>query len=111
MTQPLTKEELVRSAWITELRRQGERKCEGEYAASGGKLCALGLLIEVVGLAGFKGFKGAGTLGQKIGLSSARTAAVVGMNDGTPYIYKGIIYTPRKHTFSEIADVVEGWFR
>src|SRR5262245_17142629 len=120
MTRTLDKTELVRLSWLTELRRQGDRQCEGDYFR-GTNVCALGLLAEVAG------YNGSSLLdlfdddliiskvvdqhdtqqvvGALAGLSAEQAALVVGMNDGTccEAYYN-------KHTFAQIADAVESWF-
>jgi hypothetical protein len=94
MTKPLTKEELIRSAWITALRMQGHRQCHGKFR-DGDLVCALQILREVVGPVNER-------LTVLAGISLEQFGDVVLMNDGV-----GV----HKHTFAEIADVVEGWFR
>ena len=111
MTQPLTKEELIRGAWITALRRQGARQCERHVFEKGTlRVCALGLLAEIAGIGRIAKAIVArhgefDFIGRRAGLSKRQTEDVWKMNDGyAPF------ETP-KHTFSEIADVVEGWFK
>ena len=102
---PLTKEELIRSAWITELRRQGERKCEAYLRDAEGMVCAIGLLREVVGRPRMHSEDRIGALA---GLNPTQVWQVVIMNDGeAPYGEVEI----RPHTFAEIADVIESWFQ
>lgn len=101
MSTTKTKSELVRLGWLTELRRQGDRQCEGELF-DGLKVCALGLLAEVSGLgrranAVVARWSCYAPIGKRAGLSADQTQSVYEMNDS-------------KHTFSEIADVVESWF-
>lgn len=107
MTKTLDKTELMRLAWLTELRRQGHRQCEGDYTDSDGNVCAIGLLAEVASfdvlLAG-----GEAEIGELAGLTSLQSDHVVSMNDGV--IPEGSHCRLHKHTFAEIADVVEGWF-
>lgn len=101
MTKPLSSQELVRLSWLTELRRQGHRQCKGW--GSEGKACALHTLDEVTG-----GDVGRVLCYEQAGLSHSQAAAVAAMNDGDSY---GTASAYRKHTFAEIADVVEGWFK
>ncbi len=109
MTLPQTKETLIRMSWLTELRRQGERKCEGVYSQSFGRytqVCALGLLSEVA--YGEARWADEEKIGALAGLNANQSAGVVAMNDGLKAV-SGQQYL--QHTFSEIADVVEGWFK
>jgi hypothetical protein len=96
--------DVVRSRWIAELRRQGDRKCEGKLS-DGHRVCALGLLSEVAGLRGYAA-KSWGAIADAGGLNAMQMDHIWRMNDGNQ------IYSPpiHKHTFAEIADVVEGWF-
>ena len=101
----------VRERWIVELRRQGHRKCEGGLAdAIDGRVCALGLLAEVAGLStgstaddGLTYYE----IAEAAGLTEQQIDKIWRMNDGDQ------LHEPkyRKHTFPEIADVVEGWFK
>lgn len=113
MTKTLDKTDLVRLAWLTELRRQGHRKCIGEYARLGA-VCALGLLLEVAGqtVEWTEDLPGDSTVGvgALAGLSGRQSRIVVSMNDGAPNIDVGY-GRYHAHTFAEIADVVEGWFK
>ncbi len=110
MTEQLTKETLIRLAWIAALRSQGHRKCEGTYHdRETGAVCALGLLQEVARLS--PGDIICGRYGQRgeaaAGLTAYQCGQVILMNDGiTRYGGKNA-----KRTFSEIADVIEGWFK
>lgn len=98
MSTTLPKTDLVRSAWITELRRQGDRQCTGDYR-KGKNVCALGLLREVMG---FGSNWESEWVERATGLEHWMACEVVAMNDGQDGY--------PKHTFSEIADVVESWF-
>ena len=103
MTKPLTKEDLIRSAWITELRRQGERQCvDWNTGNDSNRVCALQLLWELVRTPEQIEPLYA-DLGALAGLSERRTWDVIDMNDGQALFPKS--------TFSEIADVVESWFK
>lgn len=101
MSTQKTKEELIRLAWIAALRRSGDRQCEGELF-NGTNVCAMGLLAEVTGMrrtaAAVVGRWGFNWLGRWAGLSPDQTTTVWHANDDS-------------HTFSEIADVIEGWFK
>lgn len=102
MSETLDKQTLTRLAWLTELRRQGHRKCEGDFGdyLTGGSVCAIGLLIEVADLGGWDDEF---DVGEAAGLERWMVVQVVDRNDGdAPY---------HEHTFAEIADVVEGWFK
>lgn len=107
MSAPIkTKEELTRLAWLVELRRQGHRQCLGAVDGMGG-VCAMVLLGEVA--TGGRSFAvhscaALEDIGSKAGLHVGQVVEVVEMNDGC--INRDI----PPHTFSEIADVVEGWF-
>lgn len=101
MSEVKSKETLVRLAWIAALRRQGHRKCTDEYHGSGGRVCALGLLAEVAGEK-VDDITKTDKVGSWAGLDFFQSVKVINMNDGEN--------TP-KRTFSEIADVVEGWFK
>lgn len=111
MTKTLDKTELVRLAWLTELRRQGHRQCTGSYK-SDGDVCALGLLLDVVGLSADWAEQEANDerdVGALAGLSGDQSRTVVCMNDGLiPAKGTSALH---QHTFAEIADVVEGWFK
>ena len=87
-----TRQELVRLAWVTALRQQGDRQCHGSFT-SGDKVCALTVLREVSGDS-----QGRLTLGELAGISNNQFADIILLNDAA------------KATFSEIADVVESWF-
>lgn len=106
MTQPLDKTALVRASWLTELRRQGHRQCIESFEADDGRVCALGLLREIAverderHLSDWDDIKAVGALA---GLAISRSEDVVCRNDGTQ--------GHPSHTFAEIADVVEGWFK
>ncbi len=104
MTKPLSKTDLTRAAWLTELRRQGHRQCLGElFLGDGLKVCALGLLAEVAGLTlrdaeEIANEEGYDPIGALAGLTPASTDIVWSLNDR------------KRLTFAEIADVVEAWF-
>ena len=107
MSTTRTKTELVRMAWITALRTQGHRKCTGQFVTcteSIVSVCALGLLAEVAGI-DFSDLDMVDDprLMSAAGLTSGQCFQVFNMNDGSFGRY-------RKHTFAEIADVVESWF-
>lgn len=111
MTKTLDKTDLVRLAWLTELRRQGDRQCTGADFPKG-KVCALGLLAEIVGFEWVDTLEPEdyGPLGCFAGLSWDQTQDVWKRNDGVnPDEMRPVPY--HKHTFAEIADVVEGWFK
>lgn len=94
-----TKEELTRLAWLTELRRQGDRQCSGMLFGGQGRVCALGLLAETAGLsAGSMNLHSNGAIVGLAGLAGWRAQDIIQMND---------LYGM---TFAEIADVVEKWF-
>jgi len=99
MTKPLSSQELVRLSWLTELRRQGHRQCTGVGARSGGMVCALKLLSEVAGTRSWFSRE----TSEAAGLTNGQAVRVIRMNDGSE--------NHRRHTFAEIADVVEGWFK
>ena len=113
MAQTKTKEELVRLSWLTELRRQGHRRCEGEYFV-GTNVCALGLLAEVAGLSVYDVDEiGDADIGGLAGLSAAQSAEIWRRNDGASMdeVVRPTGTSYCKHTFAEIADVVAGWFK
>lgn len=103
MSTTQTKTDLVRLAWITELRRQGDRKCKGHLFAKGSKVCAIALLSEVAGLPKWKTYelirvnKGEHAIGRLAGLDDIESCNVWRMNDSG-------------FTFAEIADAVAAWF-
>jgi hypothetical protein len=105
MTKPLTKEELIRSDWIVKLRSEGDRQCFGA-GRRGNSVCALALLNEAAQINvewfDIDNYRSAG-----LGLEQAEE--IIALNDGS--WSEMMLRTHRKHTFSEIADVVEGWFR
>ncbi len=112
MTKTLDKTELVRLAWLTDLRRQGHRQCTHSYAEDD-NVCALGLLLEVAGktVEWAEGTCGIDetAIGELAGLTAEQSVRVISMNDGCPPSTGKPPY--HKHTFAEIADVVEGWFK
>ena len=91
--------ETVRERWIAELRRQGTRQCTDLFVC-GGQVCALGLLREVSSLDELDDVV---TIGALAGLDDDQAWDITYRNDGDAGHYK--------HTFAEIADVVEGWFK
>lgn len=102
MSQPKTKEELVRLAWVAALRREGDRQCDGQLF-QGNKVCALGLLAVVSGLgrranAVVARWGDFDSIGRRAGLAPFQTTDIYSLNDSGS-------------TFAEIADVVEGWFK
>ena len=125
MSKTIDSTELIRLAWITALRTQGDRKCTGSYF-KGHKVCALGLLGEVAGEQtvdvpmlpkGGGGFYTGKTflslddthdIGALAGLDEIQSDRVVSMNDGVSLDDPTV--SGKQHTFSEIADVVEAWF-
>lgn len=112
MSKELTKQELVRLSWLTELRRQGDRQCQGYYEL-GQTVCALGLLAEIANCVPDQmdddGDGCIAAVGGLAGLTAMQSDYVVAMNDGDVSITSCVRL--HHHTFSEIADVVEGWFR
>lgn len=110
-----TKEEIVRLSWLTELRRQGHRKCLGTYCDDT-LVCALGLLGEIGGLTLQQLInKTPPEVGELAGLTEMQAESVVARNDGSLGPEHGESSEEDevwfdKHTFAEIADVVEGWF-
>jgi hypothetical protein len=96
-------------AWLTELRRQGHRQCHGT-PTDGEHVCALMLLATMMGMAD-------GDLhdvAQRAGLTREQANIVIMLCDGRRFFLFQQLpkhYEHRKHTFAEIADVVEGWFR
>lgn len=104
MSQVKSKEQLVRLAWLTELRRQGHRQCFGAYYGDSAntKVCALGLLAEIAGVDAEE-FDETHEVGAFAGLSCEQTTQVWHMNDGDGDFAE-------RHTFAEIADVVATWF-
>lgn len=93
-----------RKLWIAALRSQGHRKCVGDLFI-GNEVCALGLLAEV---AGFSGADCYYDIGAAAGLNAEQVGAVWRLNDG----HQPANGPPLpQHSFAEIADVIEGWFR
>lgn len=103
MSTTKSREELVRLAWLTELRRQGHRQGRnwGVGRGPGRKVCALQLLWEIAGRPKYcrAGFYHA--IAARAGLDQHQMWTVVRMNDGI---------CGRTQSFSEIADVVASWF-
>ena len=97
MSRPLDTQQLVRASWLTELRRQEHRQCHGSMNGPDRTVCALQLLDEISGRS-----RSPYVIGQTAGLDRWQTWHVVSLNDGA---------YGHKHTFAEIADVVEGWFK
>lgn len=111
MSSTLDKTALVRLSWLTELRRQGHRQCQGPQ--NGDKVCALVLLTEMINPRWFNGIDNdLATLkryGHQAGLTDHQTDMVASMNDGRGWqSCSGNLF--RKYTFAEIADVVASWF-
>ena len=104
MSTTKSKEELTRLAWLTALRHQGDRQCRAVPTARGGKVCAFALLAELMGMPTSEWSR----VYHHVGLNPFRALDVAAMNDGGQSF--GSNQTFRKHTFSEIADVVESWF-
>jgi hypothetical protein len=100
MAQAKTREELIRLSWLTELRRQGHRKCTGQYYDQDGGVCALGLLREVAGIDANED----GIIAAAAGLSEHLALVIVQLNDGDSGMRL------RQYSFAEIANVVEKWF-
>ena len=106
MAKTLDKVELTRLAWLTALRAQGHRQCRETCATDSQQICAGHLLsseilnqpkLDIVMAMGMAG------------LSRKQGWEVISMNDGRGYdCFRGDCF--RRHTFAEIADVVEGWF-
>ncbi len=106
MSKTLTKEELVRANWLVELRRQGHRQCRLDYSDRG-DVCALGLLGEVARLE-LDDSVDLWEVGELAGLDCNQSVEIASRNDGGYDLY-GRLYP--EHTFAEIADIVEGWFK
>jgi hypothetical protein len=105
MAETLDKQTLTRLAWITELRRQGHRQCTGAYFSKAGGVCALGLLMEIaIDRSRWcdEEWDEMCAVGALAGLTSDQAGEVALLNDGM---------LCAKHTFAQIADVVEGWFK
>ena len=108
MAEQLDKQTMVRLAWLTELRRQGHRQCRGVQtgAWTGGDpntVCAMRLLADMTG----REWGDLTQVGSWAGLSKSQVDDVIYMNDGHRFCRP----TGRKHTFREIADIVEAWFK
>ena len=100
----VSKEELTRAKWLNALRQQGGRQCLGAHQGSN-KVCAMVLLGEEIYGRNFwmtYPFLNVEAAGAAAGLTSNQTDCVIAMNDGL---------STRVHTFAEIADEVEGWFK
>lgn len=108
MTKPLSKTDLTRAAWLTELRRQGHRQCT-DALRIGTRVCAIGLLGEVARANERQFDRGDDYgIGGLAGLSRLQVEEVTKRNDGA-FDEISCKRLP-KHTFAEIADVVESWF-
>lgn len=96
----LTREEMVRLAWLAALRWQGSRQCSGNYV-DGARVCALGLLAEVGGMpiSDDIDFDAVGALA---GLDTLQSQFVFHMNDGIDFT--------KRATFAQIAQQVASWF-
>ena len=103
MSATITKQELTRLAWLTELRQQGHRQCVHTYTDGWQGVCALGLLREVgLPIDEREYMDSTADVGALAGLDDDQALEVACRNDGDgPY---------HKHTFAEIADVVASWF-
>ena len=106
MSTTQSKTDLVRLAWLTELRRQGDRQCTGTYR-EGDLVCALGLLAEIAGVKVRRG-EAASLVGAFAGLDIDQSYYVSSRNDGGWCDDNSAHY--HRHTFAEIAAVVAGWF-
>ena len=103
MSRDISTTEKVRLSWVTELRRQGHRQCTGPYDSLNG-VCAVILLSEMIERqTGERQLSPRAAAQDHAGLSDYQVHQVICMNDGR-------LGFP-KSTFSEIADVVEGWFK
>lgn len=111
MAKELDKTTLTRLAWLTELRRQGHRQCVGVLFDEP-RVCSLGLLAEVAGIANRRRtFDDAyySEIATSAGLTRWQADEITARNDGIRVFGRKRRY--HKHTFAEIADVVESWFR
>lgn len=104
MSKELSKEALVRMAWVTELRRQGHRKCIGAVFYDN-KVCALGLLAEVVGISWSLSSPPYKELSKISGLSSDQIVEIFIKNDSHT-----LNDSHSQNSFAQIADVIESWF-
>ena len=123
MSQPIEKTTLHRLAWIQALRLNGHRKCVNRYIAHDDgnvpRVCALGLLWEVVYPHRMGDVESPAVrvsqsdVGELAGLTVDQTAMVIFLNDGSPAPLTPSMYSDpyRQHSFAEIADIVEGWFK
>jgi len=93
-----SKPELVRLAWLVELRQQGQRQHWTWNYSGGDRVCALQLLWELLGKPGRRLAPDFPAIGARAGLSTAQTWEVISLNDR------------RRRSFSEIADAVAAWF-
>jgi hypothetical protein len=103
-----TKEELVRLAWITEMRRRPERQCHG-VSRDGHQVCALILLADMTGggvprytKRPMRNAIDYPTIAARAGLSPEQSQLVIQLNDSGE--------GPAPLTFPEIADQIESWF-
>jgi hypothetical protein len=108
MSEHKSKETLVRLAWIAALRNQGDRQCR-EMMRQGQLVCALGLLAEITEFSGSI-IEAELVVGAMAGLDDNQCSHVACLNDGVRNKRLGFNLKFKKHTFSEIADVIEGWF-
>lgn len=112
MSNPLPQTLLLRYEWITQLRHNGQRKCEGclrqiengcdwDFDDPRVRVCALGLLQEILVLRDIHPVGGLGGMMRAVGLHDSNAQQIANRNDGT----KGF----HKHTFAELADLIESW--
>lgn len=113
MSTTKSKETLTRLAWLTELRRQGHRQCEGPAIFGTRQVCAIVLLHELVHGDTRVNNSPRETAKLATGLTEDQCDQVILMNDGwldhSPHD-KRARRKGRKRTFAEIADVVASWF-
>jgi hypothetical protein len=102
MLRSKSREELVRLAWLTKMRRHPELQCVGAW--DGDKMCAMALLGEMIGNFEKTSCLDSHKVGAAAGLTRAQVEAVIDMNDRqNPLI-------GHTYTFPMIADEIERWF-
>ena len=127
MSQPKTPQELIRMAWLTELRRNPDRQAFGPGRAKDHKACAMVVLAEMLGFPKPCYSENYNDAGRRAGLSKRQITQVIQMNDGARkqsaihHVARGFwiwrkteaVRRSKKvhtHTFPMIADAIESWF-
>jgi len=124
MAQTKTREELVRLAWLTELRQHPDRQCRFLSRGSRGRVCALMLLADLTGETPLMQARILGgktmpvidyaAIAARAGLNREQAQTVIQFNDygknSRKHVGRHPHVRPEPLTFPMIADVVDSWF-